>query len=245
MFDVNITTVPRYFLRFVTTTTTTQLLRHYGGFPSSIFLFLSLRERVEQCRPSLCRLSLYRQLLLELLPVVLQAVVVTHPCRCRLRSDRRSPRYLGSGSVVHESFHLLSLCSSVLCLGQCDRYRFPPASLISTDASSTFRSSAWDDSWIFNTTLELSHQIGLNSKVSSWSSHCSSSDCSMRGEHHMTSALVEPTNPDSFHPLHIKFLPETRKGQSALLIMHASIKVKQRTFAARARSDFPSEVPPL
>ena len=54
----------------------------------------------------------------------------------------------------------------------------------------------------------------------------------------MAVALVEPADPDSFHPLHVKFLPETRRAYRHS--DHARLyEWKQRTFVARARSDFP------
>ena len=54
----------------------------------------------------------------------------------------------------------------------------------------------------------------------------------------MTIALVEPTDSGSFHPLHVKFPPETRRfyRHSDHARFHER---KQSTFVARARSDFP------
>ena len=53
----------------------------------------------------------------------------------------------------------------------------------------------------------------------------------------MTIALVELTYTDSSHPLHVKFPPET--GRVHQHSDHARLKeMKQRTFVARARSDF-------
>ena len=86
---------------FRITATAAQFLRLSGSF-------LPRREEVEQCRPSSCHLTLHRHLPLESQPVVHQDAVVS----------RLWPRHLAPGSFVHDSFHMLPLCSSVLFFGQ-------------------------------------------------------------------------------------------------------------------------------
>ena len=104
---------------------------------------------------------------------------------------------------------ICSFCAARSCSSANWSVSVSPDSLMGT-AGSTLKSWTWER-WILNTTFDLSHKIWLNSKVSCQSSHWSSSDCSMWSGHHMTITLIESSNPDSFHPLHIKFPPQTRR----------------------------------
>ena len=97
------------------TAATAQLLRSSEGFLGESFsscLFVS------RTGPSVI-MSLVSA------PAISSGIVASgSPSRCRFASMslsssiyRKWPRHLGPSSVVHDSFHLLSLCSSVLFLG--------------------------------------------------------------------------------------------------------------------------------